>query len=82
MLECGANFKNSRSITCLTCKKTDDEDHRLNHCVRYRAINYHDQVEKVNFADVYSADINVLKKMIEKIETVWNTRNAHGTMIQ
>ena len=82
MLECGVNFKSSRSITCLSCKKTDDEDHRLNHCVRYRAFNYHDHVEKVNFADVYSDDINVLKKMIEKIEKVWNTRNAHGTMIQ
>ena len=82
MLDCGVNFKNSKSVICPTCKKTDDEDHRLNYCRRYRETNYCDYEEKVTFDDVYSTDINVLKKIIEKIEKVWNTRNAHGTILQ
>ena len=82
MLECGANFKNSNSILCRVCKTRDDEDHRLNHCVRYQSNNYFDQVEKVNFDDVFSTDTNVLKNVIAKIERVWNTRNAHGSMLQ
>ena len=82
MLECGVNFRNSKSIICSTCKKTGNEDHILNHCIRYRDINCCDNEEKVNFSDVYSADIDVLKKTIDKIEKVWNTRNAHGTILQ
>ena len=82
MLECGANFKNSSSIMCPVCKTRDNEDHRLNHCVRFKTTNYFDHAEKVNFDDVYSTNSNVLKNVIEKIESVWNTRNAHGSMLQ
>ena len=81
MLECGANFKSSRSVTCPACKKRDDEDHRLNHCIRYKTTNHYNHIEKVNFNDVYSTDIDVLKKVISQIESIWNTRNAHGSML-
>ena len=82
MLECGNNFKSSRNTMCTTCKTKDNEDHRLNHCVRFRTINYHDCNEKINFDDVHSSDISVVRKVIKAIENVWNTRNAHGTMLQ
>ena len=54
MLECGINFRNSNSTLCSMCKSRDDEDHRLNHCIRFRATNLYDHVEKVNFNDIYS----------------------------
>ena len=82
MLECGTNFKNSSSTVCPVCKTSDNENHRLNHCVRFKTTNYFDHVEKVNFDDIYSTDVNVLKNIIAKIDKVWNTRNAHGSMIQ
>ena len=82
MLECGANFKNSRSVTCSTCNATDNEDHRLNHCIRFRATNNYDKSEKCNFDDVHSNDTDTLKKIIVSISKVWNTRNAHGSMLQ
>ena len=82
MLECGVNFKNSLNVICPTCKKTDNEDHRINYCIRYKTFNYHDSKEKVNFDEVYSTDIDVLKCIIKKIEKVWNTRNAHGTIMK
>ena len=81
MLECGANFKNSRSAICTTCKTNDNEDHRLNHCIRYKTVNNYDSSEKVSFNDIYSTDTNVLKKVIAEIGKVWNTRNAHGCML-
>ena len=82
MLECGINYKNSKSTICPSCKITDNEDHRMNCCIRYKTTNFYDQKEKENFEDIYSTDVDVLKSIIRKIETVWNTRNAHGTMLQ
>ena len=82
MLECGANFKNSRDTICATCKMNDNEDHRMNYCVRYRTTNYHDHSEKITFDDVFSTETNVLKKIVANIGKVWNTRNAHGTMVK
>ena len=81
MLECGVNFKGSKNIICQTCKITDDEVHRLNHCKQFRATNYYDNPVKPNFDDVYSSDINVLKNIVAIIEKTWNTRNAHGSMM-
>ena len=82
MLECGINFKNSNSINCPVCKVKDDENHRLNHCIRFKSTNYYDHAEKVNFDDIYATDTDVLRNVIGKIEKVWNTRNAHGSMVQ
>ena len=81
MLECGVNFKGSRNEVCQTCKKRDDEAHRLNHCKRLRTTNFYDEAIKPNFDDVFSTDINVLKNIVAFIEKVWNTRNAHGSVI-
>ena len=66
MLDCGINFKNIMSPICNTCKKTDNDDHRLNFCTRYKDTNFFDDNEKVNFEDVYSSDINVLRNVINK----------------
>ena len=79
-VEC-VNFKGSKNIICQTCKVTDNEVHRLNHCKRFRATNYYDNPVKPNFDDVYSSDINVLKNIVAIIEKTWNTRNAHGSMM-
>ena len=80
MLECGGNFKGSLSETCQVCKMTDDEDHRLNYCNKFRQTNNADGNEKIPFENVYSTDIVTVKRIIESIEKTWNTRNAHGTM--
>ena len=81
MLECGANFKSTMSEICTTCKTRDNEDHRLNYCIRFRNVNNYDQSEKVSFDEIFSTDINVLKNVITEITKVWNTRNAHGSML-
>ena len=80
MLQCGKNYKGTLSELCNQCKSVDDEDHRLNYCIKWRNTNYYDVTEKINFDLIYSADIEVLRYVIMKIEKVWNTRNAHGAM--
>ena len=80
MLECGKNFKGSLSEPCTTCYSIDDEDHRLNHCVKYRAINFCDSDEKVDFQKIYTEDVSELRELLGKLSKVWNTYNSGGTM--
>ena len=80
MLECGTNFKGTKSEMCRVCKTIDDENHRLNSCKLYRYTNLYNETHKVAFNDIYSSDINILKQTLPYIEKVWNTRNANGTM--
>ena len=80
MLECGKNFKGSSNPNCSACHCTDDESHRMNYCRLWRSINLFDETNKLDFNLVYSHDINILRTIIPKIEQVWNTKNAHGTM--
>ena len=78
MLECGKNFKGSMRETCNVCNEYDDENHRLNFCKRFNDINLSNSDRKVNFEDVYSTDIEVIKRVITQIEKVWNVKTAHG----
>ena len=80
MLECGTNFKGSMSSECSTCKRTDDEEHRLNYCERYQAKNCYANETKVPFNTVYSSDICSIKVILPLIQQIWNTNSAHGSM--
>ena len=39
MLECGKNFKGTIPEICQTCKKEDNENHRLNECIKWNNFN-------------------------------------------
>ena len=80
MLQCGKNFKNSISEMCKECNEADDENHRLNNCVTYKSLNLYDTYPKVEFSDIFSNDINILRAVIQQIEKVWNVKTAHGSM--
>ena len=77
MLECGVNYKGTMKPTCDTCNTIDNEEHRMNDCIKWKS---NDTNGKVTFNDIYSNDINIVRSVITRIETVWNTKNAHGTM--
>ena len=79
MLECGINYKGTLKPTCETCNTSDDEEHRMNDCIKWKCTDTNGN-EKVSFKDIYSNDINTIRSIMAKIETVWNTKNAHGTM--
>ena len=80
MLECGKNFKGTMNEICNVCKVTDNENHRLNDCPSHKKVNLFNTENRVDFSDVFSADVNVLRPIIKEIEKVWNVRNAHGSM--
>ena len=80
MLDCGRNYKGKKSEICNQCKMIDDEDHRLNYCIKYRENNLYDCDTKEDFRKVFSSDIIVLREILPKIQKIWNCKTAHGTM--
>ena len=79
MLECGKNFGGNMNKTCETCNCIDDEEHRLNACPKWVSKD-NNPCDVVPFANVFSSDCNVLRNILPRIEELWDTRNAHGTM--
>ena len=80
MLECGKNFKGSFRQTCEECNGIDDENHSLNHCIKLKSINLYNDSVKTDFNLIHCDDIDVLRSIMPLIETIWNTKTAHGTM--
>ena len=80
MLGCGRNFKGNKPEICSQCKTIDDENHRLNYCIKFRETNLYDCDVKEDFQIVFSSDIVVLREILPKIQKIWNCKTAHGTM--
>ena len=80
MLQCGKDFKGNMSEMCNECHKVDDEDHCLNHCPKYREINHYDHETNIDYKNIFSNDVNVLRNILPSIKSVWNTKTAHGSM--
>jgi hypothetical protein len=73
MLRCGRNYKcHFGSQQCQTCGLVDDEDHKINHCIEFRTVNLYDCDEKVDFKNVYSKEVDVLKKKTKIISKTWD----------
>ena len=71
MLECGKNFKGNKPEICSLCNEIDDENHRLNDCVKFRDINFYDSDIKVDFQRVFSNDIEILREILPSIQRVY-----------
>ena len=80
MLECGRNFKGTLEYQCRSCNVIDDEEHRLNHCIIFKDLNFRDFTEKIPFNSIFSTDIASIRTIIERISQVWNLKTAHGSM--
>ena len=81
LLECGKNFKGTQSEMCTECNCVDDENHRLNHCIKWQNVNLYNEAEKVDFTKVHSDDLNIVRQIIPSIEKIWDTRISQGRMI-
>ena len=77
MLECGRNFRNRTNPICDTCTSPDDDEHRLNGCMKYRETNFYD---KIPFDKVFTSDMVTLKTILERIALVWNVKTGKGSM--
>ena len=80
MLECGANFKGTMNINCVTCGTVDNEEHRLNHCLKLKDVNFHNENNKCPFETIYSNDTNTIRLMLKKIDKIWNVSMGRGSM--
>ena len=79
MLHCGKNHQGTMNQICDTCKCIDDENHRINDCKKWKDRNLSDSITKVDFNDIYSADLDTVRALIPHIESLWNTKNAQGS---
>ena len=80
MLECGKNYKGTMNAICDICNCTDDEEHRLNDCLKYRDTNYYDCPDKIAFKTIFSECSEEVSGISVRIRRVWNTTKGQGTM--
>ena len=80
VLECGKNYKGTMRETCDTCNCIDDENHRLNHCIKWKSVNLHESKEKLDFTQLYSNLLVDIRNVTNVIEKAWNTHTANGSM--
>ena len=82
MLECAKNYKNKyKSTICKECMMEDNEEHRINNCIRYRNTNNYDKYdEKFDYKLVYSVQPEELKIAARAILNVWDLTNGRNAM--
>ena len=52
----------------------------MNECKRWTETNNYRSSRKIDFRDVYSADTEVLNRVVNEIETVWDMKYTGGRM--
>ena len=81
MLDCAKNFKSGNGGNgCRTCGVVDDENHRINQCVRFRHFNLYQSPVKYDFCTIYSEDEDAVVRTIDVIMHVWNLENGRNEM--
>ena len=80
MLECGKNFKGSIPEMCKKCHVLDDENHRMKDCPDWHHPNDLEDLNLLDFKDIYSNDPQKLQPVIKHIQGVWELSLGKGTM--
>ena len=81
MLQCAANYSNGYgSKDCTECSVIDDENHRINHCVRWGTINWSGSDAKIDFNMIHSDDRSESMQVVETILSMWDLGNNKNTM--
>ena len=79
MLQCKNNFSfGNTDRNCGECGTLDDENHRMNNCVLYRAVNLYDSRSKLDFDMVYSNEIDSSLKIVDMILRIWDLGNGRN----
>ena len=83
MLNCKANFSGgSGNKNCTTCCVLDDENHRINHCIRYKEVNLYEQRDKIDFSQIYSDNLANVIRVVEIILKLWDLGYGKNMMRQ
>ena len=83
MLNCKANFSSgSRNKACNMCSVLDDENHRINDCIKYKETNFYELGEKIDFSQIYSNNLANVIKVVEVILKLWDLGYGKNMMRQ
>ena len=81
MLDCAKNYKcGYRGTDCSMCKTCDDEDHRINHCIRYRRTNLYESSLKFDFSSIYSDNAETVERAIDIVCHLWELNDGKNSM--
>ena len=81
MLDCGKNFKFKYGGTgCNLCKAVDDENHRINDCLKFKGLNLYGSDVKYDFQTIYSKDEESVIRTIDVVMSMWNLENGRNEM--
>ena len=83
MLKCSNNFSYGHGTKiCDRCTVIDDENHRINDCVKWEATNLVNSSQKITFEDIYLDDNERCLKVVDKILSMWDLENGKNEMRQ
>ena len=81
MLKCANNFSYGHGTKlCDKCKVIDDEDHRINDCIKWERTNLVNSTERVSFCDIYLDDYERCLKVVQTIISMWDLENGKNEM--
>ena len=81
MLKCKANFSggNGQKL-CNVCKETDNENHRINHCILFKSTNYYESETKIDYNMIYSDNLEEALKVTDAILRLWDLGSGRNEM--
>ena len=83
MLDCGSNFKTGyRGVNCNSCNTTDDENHRINDCPKYKKRNLSNSSFSIDFESIYSKNDETVGRILYVISELWDLSSGKNTMKQ
>ena len=81
MLDCAKNYKHGNgSELCSMCKTTDDENHRINYCLKFAETNLCNSLVKFDFRSIFSINTETVDRAIEVVGSLWDLRNGRNEM--
>ena len=81
MLQCANNFANKYGgKMCRDCNCVDNEDHRINSCLKWTGRNYSERDDKIIFDDIYSNDVEKCLTVVKSIVHLWDLENNKNEM--
>ena len=81
MLDCRANFSMGYGgKLCVECNTDDNEAHRINECVKYRAVNRYDSTGKIDFENIYSDELNDVMIVVDSILAIWDLEHGKNVI--
>ena len=64
------------------CGVLDDENHRINDCIKYKETNFYELGEKIDFSQIYSNNLANVIKVVEVILKLWDLGYGKNMMRQ